>query len=92
MHFPRGLCVPGIGRVKSSVHQHSGKHNEIKCYAYKANEVIISAIQYTYMRKYFAVDHSLSCIEVTEVHRAGFHVGEALLPRMSDGVVHPVVA
>ena len=45
-----------------------GKRNEIKCYAYNAIEVIISAIQYTYMRKYFAVDHSLSCIEVTEVH------------------------
>ena len=42
--FSRGLCVPGIGRVKLSVHQHSGKHNEIKCYAYNAIEVIISAI------------------------------------------------
>ena len=44
MHFPWGLCVPGIGRVKSSVHQHRGKHNEIKCYAYSVIEVIISQI------------------------------------------------
>ena len=46
------------------------------------------------MRKSFAVDHLLSCIEVTKVHcDQGFHVGEAPLPCVSDeGVVYPVVA
>ena len=67
---------------------------KIKCYAYIVIEVIISEIQYTYMRKSFAVDHLLSCIEVTKVRwEQGFHVGEALLPCVSDeGVVYPVVA
>ena len=67
---------------------------KIKCYAYIVIEVIISEIQYTYMRKSFAVDHLLSCIEVTKVRwEQGFHVGGALLPCVSDeGVVWPAVA
>ena len=44
MHFLRGLCVPGIDRVKSSVHLLLVSIVKIKCYAYIVIEVIISEI------------------------------------------------
>ena len=92
------LCLTWMAtywRVEVTVSSSTpGKHSETKCYAYIVIAVIISEIQYTYIRKSFAVDHLLSCIEVTKVRwEQGFHVGGALLPCVSDeGVVWPVVA
>ena len=95
MHFPLGLCVPGIGRVKSSDKQLRGKlsENQVKCLVllkWLQFEIIINSHAYTYLQYV----HLLAASRSRSYHwKEGFHAWWALLPSMSDeGVVHPSVA